>query len=54
MVFADMLTQLLEDVAAVMDKYSNVVKSCYGDSYLLPFLEQLQVVVTSLGSCGHC
>ncbi len=42
-VFADMLTQTLEVVAAVLDKYSAIVKSCYGDDYLLPFMKQIQV-----------
>lgn len=42
-VFADMLTQLFEEVAGVVDKYYPVVHSCYGSSYVLHFIHQMQV-----------
>ena len=42
-VFADILTLVFEDVAATLDKYCPIVKSCYSNSYLQPFVTQLQV-----------
>ena len=54
MVFADMLTQLFEEVAAVLDEYYSVVHSCYGNSYMLHFLQQLQVTVGVIVHCSGC
>ena len=42
-VFADMLTQLFEEMAGVLDKYYPVIHSCYGNGYTLHFVRQLQV-----------
>lgn len=42
--FADVLTQLLEDIAGVIERYSSIVDSCYGTNWTRHLIQKLQVL----------
>lgn len=41
--FADMLTQLFEEIAGVIERYYSTVESLYGESWTEVFIQKLQV-----------
>lgn len=43
LVFADVLTQLLEDIAGVIERYYSVVETVYGPKWTRLLVQKLQV-----------
>lgn len=41
--FADMLTQLFEEIAGVIERYYSTVESLYGENWTEVFIQKLQV-----------